>query len=491
MEPVPCMELVKLLSPWNQSTPPITVTGIKNNSRQIKKGDLFLAYPGALTDGRLFIAQAIEAGAVAVVYDPEQFPSTPLLKGTVPCIPLPQLHEKLAAIAARFYQYPSKQLHVTGVTGTNGKTSIAYQLAQAYGLLGEQAAYIGTLGQGIVNKLEALANTTPDGLCLQQLLFHYQQQGIRSVSMEVSSHALSLHRVDDIAFSHAIYTNLSHEHLDFHHNMEAYALAKASLFSRQTLKTAIINHDDSYADRMIKALPNKSVLLTYGLTASADVYTLDWQSTMAGSEIFVHSPWGQYLLKTKSLGQFNIYNSLAVFTSLLARGYNPHQVNAIFPSLISAPGRMELVSTTPCVIVDFAHTPDALKHVLNALNALKKNRLIVVFGCGGDRDKGKRQVMGRIASTYADCTIITSDNPRSEQPQAIVDEIAQGIQTPHPYLKITDRARAIAQALTWANADDIVLIAGKGHETYQQIGQERFYFSDKDVVHQLLNQVST
>ena len=477
------MKLHELLSPWiDKAIPDTEILGLQNDSRRVVSQDLFIAYPGAAADGRLFIDQACKAGAVAIVYEPEQCPSSAVFPEQVPCFPIQGLAKKLAAIASRFYRYPSHQLSVTGVTGTNGKTTIAYQLAQAYGLLGAEAAYIGTLGQGRVKQLQALHNTTPDALCLQRFLYEYQQQGIKQVCMEVSSHALSQQRVDQIEFRDAIYTNLSHEHLDYHHTMDAYAEAKAQLFAMPLLEHAILNHDDAYCSVMTKNLPKTCETLTYGLKEGSDVRVLNYETHMSGSHLLIDSPWGKQDLRVGLLGTFNIYNSLAVFTSLLAKGIPVPRVIEVMAKIEAAPGRMELVLQKPCVIVDYAHTPDALENVLSTLQQLKKGRLGVVFGCGGDRDKTKRPMMGAIAGQYADFVIVTSDNPRTEDPVNIVNEVAAGLGATTQAMNIVDRQEAIHHALDMASEDDIILIAGKGHESYQEIGKTRFAFSDQAVV---------
>jgi UDP-N-acetylmuramoyl-L-alanyl-D-glutamate--2,6-diaminopimelate ligase len=482
------MKLSELLHPWVMTTiSDCDVVGLQNDSRKVKPGYLFLAYPGAAADGRLFIQQAIISGAVAIVYDPEKLPSTRVLPSHIPCFPVPQLGMKLAAIASRFYDYPTRALSITGVTGTNGKTTIAYQLAQAYSLLGGHAAYIGTLGQGQVQALEPLLNTTPDALSLQQFLHEYQQAGIQHVCMEVSSHALSQGRVDQIDFTQGIYTNLSHEHLDYHHTMQAYADAKALLFEKPSLQWAIINDDDEYSSLMMRNMGAACKKLTYGLNDGCDVRAVNWQISMSGSQLEVVSPWGKHDVRVNLLGKFNIYNSLAVFASLLANGVAVTDAVQVMGKLKASPGRMEVVAQKPCVIVDYAHTPDALDNVLSTLGQLKKGRLGVVFGCGGDRDKTKRPMMGRIASQYADFVIVTSDNPRSEDPLRIVEDVAEGLLPTIKAIKIVDREQAIDQGLQMAGDLDILLIAGKGHEAYQQIGKERFVFSDQDVVRKLLS----
>lgn len=477
------MKLTKLLCPWVKGTvPDCEILGLQNDSRQVKQGDLFFAYPGVAADGRLFIEQATSADAIAVIYDPENMPTHCHLPSTIPCVPIPELGKKLAAIASHFYGHPSRSLCVTGVTGTNGKTTIAYQLAQAYGLLGQKSVYIGTLGHGNVKNLQPLLNTTPDALAMQHFLYEYQQKGIQQVCMEVSSHALSQGRVGNIDFTGAIYTNLTLDHLDYHQTMENYAAAKAELFAIPTLSWAVINQDDNYSQHMIQQLPSNCKKITYGLQKGSLVCANRWQTSMEGSEIEITSPWGKHHLHVNVLGKFNIYNSLAVFASLIAQGIAVEEVVQIMPKLQASPGRMDVVAQKPCVIVDYAHTPDALENVLVTLQQLKQRKLIVVFGCGGDRDKTKRPIMGRIASQYADCVIVTSDNPRTEDPIQIVEEVAQGLLAETRAFKIINREEAIGQALSMADPLDIVLVAGKGHESYQQIGTERFVFSDQDVV---------
>lgn len=482
------MKLTELLTPWlNITHPDVEISGLQNDSRHVKPTYLFFAYPGAAADGRLYIRQALAAGAVAVIYEPENLPNSVYLPADIPCFPLPKLASKLAAIASHFYGHPTQALSVTGVTGTNGKTTIAFQLAQAFELLGQKAAYIGTLGQGDVQALQPLLNTTPDALCVQQLLYEYKKNGVQQLCMEVSSHALCQGRVEEIDFNGAIYTNLTLDHLDYHHTMEAYAAAKSKLFAMPTLKWAVINRDDQYAQLMQEKLSPTCRKITYGLQDGSDVRAVNLKISMFGSEFDIISPWGQHSIRVNLLGKFNIYNSLAVFTSLLAQGMAVTDVVEVMDKLKASPGRMEVVTQKPCVIVDYAHTPDALENVLTTLQQLKQGRLGVVFGCGGDRDKTKRPIMGRIASQNADFVIVTSDNPRTEDPAQIVAEVAAGLIPTTKALKVINREEAIQQALNMAGPQDIIIIAGKGHESYQQIGAQRFVFSDQDVVRQLLN----
>lgn len=475
------MRLQELLLPFNLSvSDDCDILHLQNDSRQVKKGDVFIAYKGALTDGRLYMEKAREAGAVAIIYDPD---NCPVLPSNILCIPLPDLAHQLSALACRFYKQGQSALTITGVTGTNGKTTIAYQLAQAHQLLGHPSAYIGTLGQGPVSQLKTLENTTPDALCLQQLLQDYAQKSLQQVCMEVSSHALALGRVQGIPFHQAIFTNLTQDHLDFHQNMDNYAAAKAQLFADKNLRFAIGNQDDPWFPRMREALQPETRLLTYGLQSESDIVATDWHMDLMGTHIAIRSPWGTFEVQTRSLGKFNVYNTLALISSLLACNYSPEKIAAILPRLQPAPGRMEIVADHPSVVVDYAHTPDALANVLLTLHAIKKTgKLWVIFGCGGDRDKTKRPLMGKAASTYADEIILTSDNPRNEMPEQIVEDIMPGIATSASVRKIYDRKTAIIDTLEQAKAGDIVLIAGKGHENYQQIGQIKRPFSDQTIV---------
>lgn len=478
------MKLIELVQPWlSQNINDCTITDLKNDSRLIGPGDVFIAYPGAATDGRLFINKAVEAGAAAIIYDPKDY-SLPHLP--IPCVAIECLAEHLAGIAHRFFGNPSHSLTVTGITGTNGKTTIAYQLAQAHALLHEKSAYIGTIGQGEVHDLKPLDNTTPDALCLQRLIYHYMGKGITQVCMEVSSHALSQHRVDGIEFKQAVFTNLTLDHLDYHHTMEAYAQAKAQLFANESLEAVIVNQDDEYKELMLQRAKPQVKKITYGFDPKSDVRVTRWHSDMQGTIMEITSPWGRHQLTIQALGQFNIYNALAVFASLMLNNYPENKVIEVMAQLKAAPGRMEIVANSPYVLVDYAHTPDALNNALTTLQQIKKGNLWVVFGCGGDRDKSKRPIMGKVAGTHADKVIVTSDNPRSEDPEQIIDEIIQGIPDTSQITKLINREEAIAYALKNAEENDIILIAGKGHEAYQQIGSTKYDFSDQDVVKKLV-----
>lgn len=471
--------LVNLLNNITDAViPDCIVTGIKQDSRQIAPGDLFLAYKGFQHDGRVFIEQAYQEGAVAVIYDPAGFDDI-VIPSSLIAIPLPELHRFIGMIASRFYDEPSESLYVTGVTGTNGKTTIAYQLTMADSYLNESSRYIGTLGEGRLESLKPLLNTTPDALIVQRLCRQYVNEGAKSLNMEVSSHALALNRVDELLFSQAIYTNLTHDHLDFHPTMDDYAKAKALLFSRPELTSAIINADDPYTSLMTKAIKPNVEVFTYGIKNEADIKATNVVSTLKGNSVTVSSPWGDVNLSLKTLGEFNIYNSLAVFGSLMARGFYSDDVVSAMAKLTPCLGRMEIIHQEPYVIIDYAHTPDALENVLRTLKPLKQGKLILVFGCGGDRDTVKRAMMGAVAEKYADLLFVTSDNPRSEPPLTIINDIMKGIKNTEKVTIMERRDEAIRYALGFCAPEDILVIAGKGHEQYQQIGAVKYPFSDK------------
>ncbi len=482
------MQLNQLLQPWLKiANNNCAITGIQNDSRAIIAGDLFLAYPGMNTDGRLFIQQALESGASAVIYESNSLPKNFCIVDTIYCIPMAGLTENIAAIAKRFYHVSSQvsKPQIIGVTGTNGKTTVALQLAQAYELLGDTAAYIGTLGYGKINNLSSSKNTTPDALLLQKLFFEYTQAKIKYICMEVSSHALQQQRVTNIEFKQAIFTNLTQDHLDYHQNMQNYAAAKARLFMYSSLQYAILNRDDAYFIFIKDHIASTCKIITYGMKKNADVYIQSWQMLNYVMQIQIYTPWGIYNTQVNFLGKFNLYNIMAVLISLVNSGYKPEQVISILPQLKSASGRMEIVRQEPLVIVDYAHSPDALANVLLTVQQLKLGKILLVFGCGGERDHGKRPIMGKIASQYADVVILTSDNPRHEDPEQIIADIAVGITNVTKIYKIINREQAVAKAIALATKYDIVIIAGKGHEQYQQIGDEYLSFSDQEIINKI------
>jgi len=465
-----------LIQELRQVRPPIE--RLTADSRQVRPGDAFLAFPGGAHDGRHHIAEAIRAGAGAVLWEPEGFAWQ--AEWTVYNRPLPGLKALAAEIAAEWYGHPSEALWVIGVTGTNGKTSCSHWLAEALTGLGRRTAVIGTLGNGFPPSLSASSHTTPDVVTLQGLFAEFRAAGADAVAMEVSSHALDQGRVAQTRFDVAMLTNLSRDHLDYHGDMASYAHAKARLFDWPGLKWAVLNVEDELGQRLYRDLKDGPTrVLGYGLR-SGEVHAEKFVLDRNGMRLEVVTPWGRGELKTTLLGEFNAYNLLGCLAVLLASGVELAGALAALAQVKPVAGRLQRVEVegpAPTVIVDYAHTPDALHKVLATLKSLvQEGRLICVFGCGGGRDKGKRPQMGGIASALADRVIVTSDNPRGEDPAAIIAEILAGM--PPGQTAVIDRQDAIAQAIAEAKPEDIVLIAGKGHEDYQEIAGRRLHFSD-------------
>ncbi|MDD2833886.1 MAG: UDP-N-acetylmuramoyl-L-alanyl-D-glutamate--2,6-diaminopimelate ligase [Methylotenera sp.] len=460
-----------LLTSFNQK-----FTAVTADSRQVKPGMLFLAYPGAHADGRAYVAQAIKAGATAVLWDSQGF--TWNAAWQVANAGVENLKAKAGEFAAEFYGNPSRKLSMIGVTGTNGKTSVSQWIGQALTLLGKKAAVIGTIGNGFVDAQVEAVNTTPDAIFLQQMLADYVQQGAEAVAMEVSSHGLHQGRVGGVQFDLAVLTNLSRDHLDYHETMEDYAAAKQQLFEMQGLRAAVLNADDAFGQQIAALLKARlQPVLTYGLL-QGEVRGEQLELNQQGLAMRVNTPWGSASLNAPVLGRFNAYNVLAVLASLLASGVGLAEAIAVLGKIKSAPGRMQQFGgdDQPMIVVDYAHTPDALENVLTTLREQVTGRLICVFGCGGDRDAGKRPLMGAVASKLAHQVILTSDNPRSEDPMQIIRQIEAGLTG--DYEVEPDRASAIKKAVRMAKKGDLVLIAGKGHERYQEVQNVRVPFDD-------------
>ncbi len=464
---------------------PVKVVCVANDSRQLKAGDTFLAYSGEHLDGRQFIPQAIAQGANAILWESDNF----LWDSTwqVPNLPVPQLRDKVGALAAEVYGRPSRRVCVIGITGTNGKTSCSHWLAQALSQAGRPCAIIGTLGNGFPEQLEASPNTTPDPIVLQRSLKHYLDQGALCVAMEVSSHALTQGRVNGMHFEMAVFTNLTRDHLDYHGDMKHYAAAKAALFTWPELRHAVLNCDDPYARELRqKAEARGTKVIGYGFDAG-EVRASNLRVGPKGLSFDVATPWGEAQITSGVLGRFNAHNLLAVLATLLVGGVQFDQAIISVQHIQAVPGRMQQIRRPgqPLVVVDYAHTPDALEKVLITLREISgeskasASQLICVFGCGGQRDKGKRAMMGDVASRLADSVVVTSDNPRNEDPLAIIDDIVAGMGA--NYHVQEDRAAAIDYAIRRAQAHDVVLIAGKGHEDYQEMMGSKLPFSDIEV----------
>ncbi len=529
------------------ATGDIVVRGLTLDSRRVHSGDAFVALRGGNAHGITFAPAALASGASVVIAEapapvafeerglraegqglveaprqtdavarlmqsadreePGSSALSPQPSALAPIIWIDHLRDHVGEIAARFFGRPSESMRVIGVTGTNGKTSIVQLLASALEILGAHAATIGTLGAGLVGAVDAGERTTPDVISVHGLLAQFRDAGATDVAMEVSSHALDQGRVDAVAFALAVFTNLTRDHLDYHGDMEAYGAAKARLFAWPGLRAAVINVDDEFGRELAASLATefnrhpgqgmagnqsqgRKELLRYSLDdATAEIRARDIRSSNEGLRFSLVTPWGEGEIATPLLGRFNVGNLLAVAGCLGALDYPFAQIHKALTQLQPVPGRMNRLGgegDLPLVVVDYSHTPDALEQALTSLRAHCAGQLICVFGCGGERDQGKRPQMGAIAERLADRVIITDDNPRGEDGDFIVAQIAAGLSRPGEATVQRDRARAIALALGQAQRGDAVLIAGKGHEPYQEIRGVRHPFDDLDVARRAL-----
>jgi UDP-N-acetylmuramoyl-L-alanyl-D-glutamate--2,6-diaminopimelate ligase len=476
--------------PWRHAL----VTGVDNDSRRLRPGELFLATASA--DGRRhgldYLDAALGRGAAALAWEPdgERAPPRDL---PIPAFQVPDLGRRVGDIASRYHGHPARGLYVVGITGTDGKTSCAHLLAQALEQTGERCALLGTLGYGLGRHLSPPTHTTPDAVALQRWLAAFAAAGADAVSMEVSSHALDQHRPDAAGFDAAVLTNISRDHLDYHGSRQAYAAAKRRLFQLPGLSVAVLNADDAVGRKWMNDLPGGVSITAYGSLENCPdgvdghVLTRAVRPRPTGLEIEVESSWGSTVLRSSLLGRFNAWNLLAVLAVLLRRGKPFAEAVSALAATRTVPGRMEgyRAAGRPLVVVDYAHTPAALAQALSAAGEHCPGRLWVVFGCGGERDRGKRALMAAEAAR-ADHIVVTDDNPRGEAPEAITAEIVAGFPAGAAWRVIHDRADAIRAAITEAAAQDVVLVAGKGHETEQHIAGEKRAFSDRDFVAALL-----
>ena len=465
---------------------PSVVTGLAYDSRKVAPGNLFVAVTGFRQDGRRFIGAALERGAAVVVVEGDD----PLADRPVARVIVPSVREALARLADAYFAHPSRALTVVGITGTNGKTTTSLLVDALFRRQGLPTGVIGTIQYRIGDEARTAGQTTPEAVELQSLLGEMRDRGVRGVAMEVSSHALALHRVDGVEFDVAVFTNLTQDHLDFHGTLDAYREAKVRLFSLlaaggKRRRTAVINVDDPAGPSMVSGLALPT--LGFGIRGAADVKPRRFESGIGGIRMDVTTPRGALEIRSPLVGEHNVMNLLGAAAVGLALEMSPAAVGDALGSVVAVPGRFERVEAGQpfLVIVDYAHTPDALERVLATARRLvaRDGRLAVVFGCGGDRDRGKRPLMGGIAARLADHVWVTSDNPRSEVPEAIIAEIAAGIRASSPasHETIADRATAIRRAIAWARAGDVVVIAGKGHETYQIVGATVLAFDDREV----------
>ena len=468
------------------------------DSRLVKRGDTFLAYPGEAQDGRRYIEQALRAGAGGVLWEARGYAWPAAWR--VPNRPVRNLRRHAGEIAAAVHGRPTSRLRVIGVTGTNGKTSCSQWLAQAHGALGRKCGVIGTLGSGFPGRLEPLANTTPDGVWLQARMARFLRRGARAVAMEVSSIGLDQDRVAGVEFDVALLTNLTRDHLDYHRTMSRYRQAKAALFQWPGLAHAVVNLEDAFGAALAHDIPSATQVIGYGFAPRAGIRRRGLARVLGANLAMAHdglrfdvtSPWGDGVVTSRMIGRFNAMNLLGCLGVLLAGGVSMKEATRVLAGVKPAAGRLERHGggRRPLAVVDYAHTPDALEQVLGTLREVlnaapaprraRSGRLLCVFGCGGDRDPGKRPLMGRVATRLADRVIVTSDNPRNEPPRRIIDDILAGARA--ECRVEPDRERAIHAALREAQAGDIVLVAGKGHEPYQTVRGVDHPFSDVAVV---------
>lgn len=477
------MQLSQLLPNYPLPLPNVSVGGLKLDSRQVAAGDAFVAVPGYQVDGRDFIDAAIAAGAKVVLCESdgvgiEQREQTYIIE-------VPQLKSDLSFIAARFFGEPARQLQVIGVTGTNGKTSVTYLVAQLLQKLGVKAGVIGTTGSGFPGALLPESHTTPDPIAVQQRLAMLRAEGAQAVAMEVSSHALVQRRAEAIPFAVAVATNISRDHLDYHGTMANYAGAKRRLFTELDSQAAVLNVDDG---ALTAWLPDRPDAWRYSLQPQDHgrcVFAHDVVYTDSGTQFTLNVPSAggrtEFSVQSPLLGTFNVYNLLAALVAVAQLSHAWEAIVKAVPHLHTVPGRMEAFSAAnkPLVIVDYAHTPDALQQVLQAVRRHCHGELWCVFGCGGDRDRGKRPQMGSVAAQYADRVVVTDDNPRTEDPQQIISDILAGIPQSNRVITLPGRKQAVAQTITQAAAQDVVVLAGKGHEDYQVIGRERVAYDER------------
>ncbi|TEB13126.1 UDP-N-acetylmuramoyl-L-alanyl-D-glutamate--2,6-diaminopimelate ligase [Pelotomaculum propionicicum] len=464
--------------------PAVPVKGIAYDSRQVEPGFLFVAVKGFKADGHEYINEAIKNGAVAVVTQRE----ADLPPGLAWAL-TPDTRLALALLAARFYGYPSSKMKMIGITGTNGKTTTTNLVAAVLSAAGQKTGLIGTIHNRIGDRILPVKHTTPESLDLQRLLADMAAEGVGTCIMEVSSHALALHRVAGCEFDVAVFTNFTQDHLDFHENMEDYLETKLGLFKSLALpgvkkqgKYAVVNIDDARAAEFIRSAGVP--VYTYGIESQADVRAEGIEVSARGVNFTARGRWGSCPLKLKITGLFNVYNTLAAFAVTAALGIPANTIRDTLEATGGVAGRFELVDKGQdfAVIVDYAHTPDGLENILKTAVQITRGRLITVFGCGGDRDRTKRPLMGQIAAKYSDFVIITSDNPRTEDPLGIIDEIENGLKPAANECRYTvepDRRKAIRAAVKAARPGDVVVIAGKGHEDYQIIGTRKFPFDDR------------
>ena len=461
----------------------VEIKNISYNSKKAKPGDLFICLTGEHVDGHEFAQEALRNGAVALVVEKR-------LTVKAPQIVVESTSEVISKISNIFYSSPSKKVNVIGVTGTNGKTTVTHLIQKLYEAFDKNCALIGTLGHKFKSDeaYKDAMHTTPQAPELQELIYNINKKSIDNIVMEVSSHSLVQHRVSDVDFNGAILTNLTQDHLDFHITMENYFRAKALLFERLVAGDfAIINKDDEYADKFIELISPTVDLYTYSVAEKADIMAKYITFSNSGASFTCVVKDKKYNVNLKMNGMFSVYNVLAAIATALALGFDIEKSIKVLENISGVAGRFEIITTKPTVIVDYAHTPDGLENVLKAAKGIKSEhgKLICIFGCGGDRDATKRPKMGKIAEELADKVIVTSDNPRSESPQQIITDILAGFKSTSNVIVEPDRELAIKEASKIASPNDVVLVAGKGHEDYQILANETIHFDDREKVREI------
>lgn len=462
----------------------VTIHGLRTDSRLIRKGDAFVALAGRETPADHYVDQAIEAGATVIILETARPAPCHERHGAL-IVPVPALRRRVGEIADRFFEHPSRRLRVVGVTGTNGKTSVCHFISQLLTGAGIPCGVLGTLGYGMPGALMAATHTTPDVVEVNRSLFAILGKGGRAAAMEVSSHALDQGRVDGVTMTGAVFTNLTRDHLDYHGSMEAYASAKARLFQQEGLHFAVINFDDPFGRQLYEQTDGLCDRIRYSLHESqTELWMTRFAATEKGFTAAMDGQWGPFEVTAPLMGSFNASNLLAAMAAALSLGASLDKIQAAVAMLTAPPGRLEVFAggNGVRVVVDYAHTADALANALAALRPHTAGRLICVFGCGGDRDSGKRPDMAREAERGADKVIVTDDNPRSESPAAIVRDVVAGFEDSSRITVIHDRSQAIRQAISMAGEGDVVLVAGKGHETTQEIAGKKLPFSDVEQV---------
>jgi UDP-N-acetylmuramoyl-L-alanyl-D-glutamate--2,6-diaminopimelate ligase len=497
LEGVPVIKMFQTTYGRMVVTHEVEVRGIQYDSRKVGRGFLFVAIRGIATDGHRFIDQAVKSGAAVVVMeDDHALPDHFFMHAGVVKVVVKDARKALARISANYYNHPSNNLRLVGVTGTNGKTTTTHLIKSILEAAGERVGLLGTIAYAIGDEVLPATHTTPESLELQQSLAMMVDRKCTAVVMEVSSHALAMDRVFGVSFNVGVFTNLTQDHLDFHGSMDRYFEAKQRLFaSLESSAFAVVNSDDSYGPRMVEHSSART--LTYSTAgASADVVAAGIEMGIRGSKFQVHYAGTESTITTSLAGRFNVSNVLAAYSTGIALGIPAEKATEGIGRVRAVRGRFEQIVTPAgwTAIVDYAHTPDALENCLQTIHEVLptsgRGRIITVFGCGGNRDRSKRPLMGAIASRLSDVTIVTSDNPRNEDPQSIIDEITGGIVKGKEFHQVVDRREAIRMALTMARAADVVLVAGKGHEDYQVIGTTKSHFDDREEIESFLRAVT-